>query len=113
MNQEQVKSAVRWVITSVGSFLLGLAVTKKWVTADQVQSILSSEFFLGIISMVGALVWGLVAKTLPNLIKTTESLGVVEGVVLKPTKEATEVAAAIPTDKVAVAGTIEAKKIAA
>jgi hypothetical protein len=115
VNQEQVKSALRWVLTTGGGYLLALAVQKGWFTADNakgIASLFSSEFVVGLISAGGALIWSMIAKTAPNLVSTVDNLPQVEGVITKPTEEGKELAKAVPSSTVVPAGTTAAKSIA-
>lgn len=116
MNQEQIKSAVRWVLSTFGGVIGGFFIGKGWVTADQVTSILSNETVIalissGVITLIG-LIWGQVVHTDAAAVATVDAIPAVAGVVTKPTLEGRALAATTPSPTVAAAGTAEAKEIA-
>jgi hypothetical protein len=112
LNEAQVKSAVRWLITTAGGFLTGYVVSRGWLTAEQVSSIMSSELVLGIIALIGSGVWGLISKTAPALVTQVERLPQVAGVVTTPTPEGRQLAEAVPSPNVAPATSPLAAEIA-
>lgn len=116
MNQEQVKSAVRWVLATFGGVIGGFFIGKGWVTADQVASVLSNDTVIalitsGVVALVG-LIWGQVIHTEAAAVATVDAIPAVAGVVTKPTPEGRALAATTPSETVATAGTPAAKEIA-
>lgn len=113
MNQEQIKSGVRWVLATFGGYFMAMAVQKKWITPEQGASLLSSEFVVGLLAAAASVVWSLIAKTQPNLVAAVDKLPGVEGVITTSTDEGKKLAASVPSSTVVPAGSAAAKTIAA
>lgn len=112
MNEEQVKSGVRWAVATFGGVVAGWFAAKGWFTIDQVTGVLNSPVFL---SLAGSLImgaWGLVTHTQKNAVNVVNNMPEVKGVVTNPTAAGVELAKSIPGPTVAVAGTTDAKAIA-
>ena len=113
MNQEQVKSLIRSFISTFGGFIAGWFASKGWFTVDQTLAVLNSPVFIGIVTSGGAVVWGWINHTPTNTIAAANALTQVQGVIMAPTVEGKAIADSIPERSVAVAGTQDAKNVAA
>ena len=112
MNEEQVKSAIRWMVATFGGVVAGWFAAKGWFTIDQVEGVLNSPVFLSLAGSIVMGAWGLVTHTKTNTVAVVNSMPEVKGVVTAPTAAGVELAKAIPGPTVAVAGTTDAKAIA-
>lgn len=113
MNQEQIKSAVRWLVGLAGGFLVG----KGWVKADQVTALLSNEAVIGGLGAAGVLVWGMFTHTQANAVAVVDTIAKdpespVKGVVMTNTVEGRALANDMPGSTTVVAGSTGAKEIA-
>jgi hypothetical protein len=113
MNAEQVKSAVRWLVSFVGGFI----VAKGWVKADQLTALLSNEAVMGALAGGAVLVWGMFTHTQSNAVAVVATIAEdptspVKGVVTTNTAEGRALARDTPSDTVVAAGTPEATAIA-
>lgn len=77
MNQEQVKSLLRYGIGFVGGILVGRGSIK----AETVQALLSNEAVLGAIASAVATGWGLLARTNKNLVVAAATVPEVKEIV--------------------------------
>lgn len=68
MNDEQIKTSVRWFIATFGGMIAGWGAHAGWLNADQILAILNSQTFIGIAVGAAGLVWGLIARTKFGLI---------------------------------------------
>lgn len=102
MNQEQVKSIVRWVITTFGAGATG------WLA----QRGIGVEAIVSVIVAVIGLGWSVNSHTEANTIVAANAMPLVQGVITVPTKEGKELAASIPEATVAVAGSPAAEAVA-
>ena len=114
MNQEQINSLIRQAMLFIAGIIGGTTFVAKFFTVEQVTTILTSDTVIGLISSVvtGAIasVWALVSRSNKNLVIAAERVPDVAGVIVKPTQEGREIAAAGPST-VAVAGTKAAEKV--
>lgn len=115
-NNEQVKSGVRWVLAALGGTFFGVFISKGWVTAEQVQALMTNETLVGIIASgvmsLGGLVWGLISRKESNMVAAVNAMPDVQGVVTTPTPEGRALAAAVPSPTVVTAGTGAATAVA-
>lgn len=117
MNQEQVKSAIRSLITTFGGVIAGWFAAKGWFTIDQVTSVLNSPTTISILASIAAGAWGLVAHTQKNSVAIVDNIAKqpdspVKAVVMEPTQEGRNLAAAMPGNTSVVAGSQEAATVA-
>lgn len=113
VNQEQVKSGLRWVITTFGGGIAGFFVAKGWSSAQTIIDVISSPVVLSVLSSMAIGAWGIIGKSAPNLVAIVNALPDVKGVVTMPTPEGAKLASesgAIGT--VAPAGSIQASQMA-
>ena len=113
MNQEQVKSAVRWFVATFGGVIAGWFAAKGWFTVDQVTTVLNSPATLAFIASVVPLVWGMFVHTESNAVAVVDTLAKKEGspvkaVVMEPTPAGRELAGSLPGKTTVVAGSSEA-----
>lgn len=106
-SSEQVKSAIRTLVASLGGALAGWAIGKGWISQDQAAAILSNQELIGaataiVIALLGsgasavAGIWGLVANKKTNLVATVAAMPEVAKVEAMPTPEGVALAAAVP-----------------
>jgi hypothetical protein len=112
MNEEQVKSGIRWLITTFGGVVAGFFAAKGWFTVDQVLSVLNSGTFIGVVTSGVILVWGLITHKKSNAVAVVNAMPEVQGVVTAPTADGRALANAVPSATVAVAGTQAAAQVA-
>ena len=110
MNQEQVKSAVRWFVATFGGVIAGWFAAKGWFTVDQVTSILNSPTTLSLAVAIASGVWGLFVHTDKNAVAVVDTMAKepdspVKAVVLEPTIEGKKLADSLPGNTTVVAGT--------
>lgn len=115
-NEEQLKSSLRWLITTFGGMLAGWFAAKGWFTAQQVLDILNSPTFIGLIFSIGGGIWGLFVHTEKNAVAVVNTIAKeidspVKGVITENTVAGREMAKNIEGPTV-VAGTPAAIAIA-
>lgn len=113
MNQEQVKSLVRWLVSFAGGFI----VAKGWIKAEQLTALLSNEAVMGGLGAGAVLIWGMFTHTQANAVAVVGTIAEdpkspVKGVVTTNTAEGRALARDNPSDTVVAAGTPEATAIA-
>lgn len=113
MNAEQVKSAVRWLVSFVGGFI----VAKGWVKADQLTALLSNEAVMGALAGVGVLAWGMLTHTQANAVAVVDTIAkdpasAVKGIVTSSSVEGIALAASLPGGETVPAGSSQAVQIA-
>lgn len=101
MTQDQIMSAVRWLISTLGAAFAGWAASKGWVSADTIMGWLNSETFIGILVAGIGLFLGQKARTPTAMVSAVAAMPDVKQVVT--TKE---LAKATPSDKVVEKGTM-------
>lgn len=117
MNQEQVKSAIRSLITTFGGLIAGWFAAKGWFTIDQVTSVLNSPTTISILASLAAGIWGLMTHTQKNAVAVVDTIAKqpdspVKAVVTEPTDAGRDLAAAMPGNTTVVAGSIGAATLA-
>lgn len=117
-NIEQVKSALRWLITTFGGVVAGWFAAKGWFTIDQVTSVLNSPTTISILASVAAGIWGLVTHTQTNAVTIVDTIAKqpdspVKAVITRPTEAGQELASAMPGNTTVVAGSQAAEVMAA
>lgn len=113
MNEEQVKSGVRWFVATFGGLIVGYVTAKGWISADQATTILNSSAFVGAIASIIVGVWGLFVHSKTNAVAVVNAMPEVKGVVTQPTQAGLALAQAIPSETVVPAGTNAAARVAA
>jgi hypothetical protein len=116
MNQSQVASTVRWVVTVFGAAIAAWIAGKGWASANDVLGVLSSDTFIqgvGALIAVVSLVWGLFRHTEANQVAAVNKMDTVAGVITKDTPEGKKLAKAVPGSTVAPEGSPAAKDVAA
>jgi|SRR5882724_6214525 len=113
MNPEQVKSAVRWLITMFGGVVAGWFAAKGWFTIDQVTSVLNSPTTLSLIVSIVVGIWGLFVHTQTNAIAVVDTIAKqpdspVKAVITEPTPDGRDLAASLPGNTTVVAGSAAA-----
>lgn len=116
MNSEQVKSGVRWLVSTFGGAVAGFFAGKGWLSADTVLQVLNSEVFLGLLASLAMGAWALVARTEKNQVAAVAEIAKqpdspVKAVITEDTPEGKDLAAAIP-GPVVPAGSVAAKEMA-
>jgi hypothetical protein len=118
MNQEQAKSAVRWLLSTFGGVIAGWFAAKGWFTIDQVTSVLNSPTTISVLASLAAGVWGLMAHTQANAVAVVDTMAKdpgspVKAVVTEPTPEGRALAESLPGNTTVVAGSVAAAAKAA
>jgi hypothetical protein len=106
MNNEQIKSIVRWGLASVSSFVSGFLLAKRWFSPEetsQISALFSSEAVVAIVTALISGGWGLIAHTQKNTIAATDAIPEVKKVELKPTEAGKALAKAVASPTVIVA----------
>lgn len=117
MNQEQVKSGIRWLVSTFGGVLAGyFAAWSGWFSADQIVGALNSPTFLALASSIVMGIWGIFNHSDKGLVaavgvRAEDPASPIKGVVLTNTPEGKELEKATP-NTVVVAGSPEASAIA-
>ncbi len=104
---EQVKSAIRTLVASLGGVAAGWAIGKGWITQSQAAAILSNQEVLSlataiIVALLGAGastfsgVWGLVAHKQANMVAVVAALPEVAKVEVMPTPAGVALATSVP-----------------
>ncbi len=112
-NTEQVKSLIRWFISTFGGAIAGWFAAKGWFTVDQVISVLNSPVLLGAASSIVVAAWGLFTHTKSNAVAVVNAIPEVKGVITAPTAAGVALAESIPAATVTVAGSSVAASVAA
>lgn len=115
-NIEQIKSALRWLLTTFGGVIAGFFVAKGWFTIDQVTSVLNSPALISIAASIVVGVWGLFTHTQTNAVKVVDTIAKqpdspVKAVITEPTPEGVALATAIPGNTTIVAGSTKAEDV--
>lgn len=109
MNQEQMKSGVRWVIATFGGTVAGWAAAKGFMSAEEIMAILTGESFMGVVIAVAGLVWGLFTHTKANTVAVVDAMPEVAKVITQPTVDGKALAKAVPSPTVMTANEPSAK----
>ncbi len=121
-SSDQIKSAVRTLIASLGGAVAGWAIAKGWISQAQASAILSNQEVIGavtaiVLALIGSLgstvagVWGLIDKKQVNLVAAVAAMPEVAKVETMPTQAGSDLAAGVqaagpvPGAVVVVAGT--------
>lgn len=107
MNQEQAKSAVRWIITTFGPFII----QHGYATSS------SLELWGGVAVSLAPFIWGMFTHTEANAVAVVDTIAKepaspVAAVITTDTIAGRELAINIPGSTTVVAGTPEAKAVA-
>lgn len=103
MNQEQVKSAVRWMIATFGPTIV----------AHGYASTSTLEMVGGVIVSLAPLIWGMFTHTQNNAVAVVDTIAKqpdspVKAVVTEPTEAGRDLAASLPGNTTVVAGSLAA-----
>ncbi len=112
-NPDQVKSLVRWIVSTFGGVIAGWFAAKGWFTVDQVMTVLNSPALAGAAASIVVAAWGLFAHTQANTVAAANAMPLVAGVITVPTVEGKALADSVPAATVAVAGSSAAQTVAA
>jgi len=112
MNLEQAKSLIRSFAQIVGPILGVYLSARNVLPADQVTAIFTSDAFVGVAAAILFGLWGFFTHSKTNAIAVVDAMPEVAGVVTKPTIAGRDLAQAVPSQTVAVAGTPDARSIA-
>ena len=117
MNQEQLKSFVRSVLSTFGGVIAGWFAAKGWFTIDQVTSVINSPTTISIIVALVSGAWGLVVHTQANAVAVVDAIAKqpdspVKAIVTEPTAAGQALAASLPGNTTVVAGTLPAATVA-
>lgn len=93
MNEEQVKTGIRQVLTGFGGVLIGLGIAS---AADWAAIMGKIEPFIGLASVIGSVIWGQYVRRRAGLIVSALKVDPVEQVTISEPKLAAEVAAKAP-----------------
>ena len=116
-NPEQIKSAVRWLVTAFGAGFAGWLAHSGYVTAGQVTDALNSPAFMGLAVAVISGIFGLLTHTQSNAVAVVTKIAAdptspVVGVVTANTAEGRALADSLPHEEIKAAGTAGATAIA-
>ena len=103
---DQIKSAVRTLIASLGGAVAGWAIAKGWITQAQASAILSNQEIMGaataiILALIGSLgstaagIWGMIDKKQVNLVAAVAAMPEVAKVETIPTQAGVDLAASV------------------
>ncbi len=107
MNSEQVKSAVRWIITAFGPFLTAHG----YITSDSLEAI------GGVLVALIPLAWSMYVHTQKNAVAVVDKIAQqpgspVKAVITEGTEAGRQMAASLPGSTTVVAGSQAAKRAA-
>jgi len=83
-NNEQLKSMVRWFMTTVGGAFAGWFAAKGFLSADQIMSILTSETVIGVAVSVIGLVWSMFSRSKVGILTAAASIPEVQKIEIAP-----------------------------
>jgi hypothetical protein len=96
ITQDQVASAIRWLLTAVSAMLSGLLISKGFATTESAAAL--TAFLLGLAPSIAAFVWGMWAHSTNGTIAAASALPEVHSVVT--TQEIAHSAQFVANDKV-------------
>ena len=76
MNEEQIKSMVRWVVATFGGVLVGWGTSKG---LPDMSSLLTNEAMIGVVSTIAVGAWSWIARRKSNMIVAAAKLPEVKG----------------------------------
>lgn len=112
MNREQAMKLVRWGTTTLGGILIGWAASRGYQWGNIINSLLSSEFVIGLLVSGVVAFWSWASGKAPNLVAIVNSLSGVQGVITTRNPEGVKLAEAVPSPTVVPAGTLQAGQVA-
>lgn len=112
MNEEQVKSLIRTLVTTFGGVISGWFAAKGWFSVDDVLTFLNSGTFVGVLTSIIVGAWGYFVHTKSNAVAVVDKMPEVAGVVTRPTVAGRILAHDVPSATVAPAGSPDAAAIA-
>lgn len=106
-SQDQINSAVRTLVATLGGVLAGWAIGKGWITQAQASAILSNQEAISaatvlILTLIGAGgsgiagIWGLISHKQANMVATVAAMPEVAKVETMPTPSGVALASAVP-----------------
>lgn len=106
-SQDQVNSAVRTLVATLGGVLAGWAIGKGWITQAQADTVLANQevmsaattILLTLAGSAGAAVvgvWGIIAHRQQNMVATVAAMPEVSKVEMVPTAAGMAIANAVP-----------------
>ena len=116
-NTQQIKSALRWLITVFGATLAGWFASKGWINEQQFTAAINSPaFFSFMVSAIG-LILSLITHKETNTIAVVDAmakdpLSPVKGVIVEPTVAGSAIVEEMPGTTTVLAGSTEAAKLA-
>lgn len=118
MNEEQVKSAIRSLVSTFGGAIAGWFAAKGWFSVDDVLHVLNSPTVISIIASAIMGGWGLIVHTQKNAVAVVDAIAKdpaspVKGVVTTATPAGRELAESMPGNTTVPAGSPAATSIAA
>lgn len=103
MNSEQVKSGIRWFVSTFGGVAAGyFAAWSGWFSADQIIGALNSPTFLALASSVVMGIWGIFNKTDKNIVAAASAVPEVKSITVSSPEMADAAKAADPATDVKV-----------
>jgi hypothetical protein len=107
-SQQQINSAVRTLLATLGGLVAGWAIAKGYITQSEADSILSNQqvmdsvttvvlTLLGSAGAAGVGIWGLVAHKQANVVATVAAMPEVNKVEMVSTAAGLNLAAAVPS----------------
>jgi hypothetical protein len=107
-SQQQINSAIRTLVASLGSAVAGYVIAKGWISASEANAILSNQqlmdsattvilALLGAGASAGAGILGLIAHKQSNVVATVAAMPEVAKVEMVPSKAGIDLAAAVPS----------------
>ncbi len=111
-NPDQIKSLIRWFVSTFGGMIAGWFAAKGWFTVDQVLTVLNSPAQLGAAASIVVAIWGMFVHTQAATVASANAMPQVAGVITVPTVEGKALADSVPGATVAVAGSQAAANVA-
>jgi len=82
ITQDQIASAVRWLLTALSAMLSGFLISKGFATTASAAAL--TAFILGLVPSIAAFLWGLWAHTKSSTIAAASALPEVHSIVTTP-----------------------------
>src|SRR3977135_786957 len=106
-SQDQIKSAARALVATLGGVLAGWAIGKGWITQAQANAILSNQEAMGaattlVLALLGAGgsgiagIWGWISHKQANMVATVAAMPEVAKIETMPTPSGVALASAVP-----------------
>jgi hypothetical protein len=82
ITQDQISSAIRWLLTAVSAMLSGLLISKGFATTESAAAL--TAFLLGLVPSIAAFIWGMWAHSTNGTIAAASALPEVHSVITTP-----------------------------